>query len=186
VAGAALLTLFLTEPGAAAPDAAAQQAFNGGTGSATALGYKANPTNGNLSFGITAAESVAGHQNTGATGQSRAINLGVIGVTLAGEGCDGGDATLPEESQPQAVVVRSSDKGAEQGVRESEQGIIEKFARATTAPFGEAITTIAPTGDPATAYVSGGRTITHSGVVGGNAPRSTPSAWPAAPSSSAA
>jgi hypothetical protein len=166
---AVLLSFFITEPGAAAPDAPTQDSsFNKGTGSAIALGYKANPTNGNLSFGITAAESVAGHQNTQATGQSRAINLGVIGVTLAGKGCDGGDPTLPAEDQPQPVIVRSGEDGADEGVKESEQGLIEKFARATTAPFGEAITTIAPSGDPATAYVSGGRTISHSGVVGGN------------------
>src|SRR5436190_23787384 len=88
VVGAALLTFMLTEPGSAAPGTASQDSgFNNGTGSAIALGYKANPTNGNLSFGITAGESVSGHQNTAATGQSRAINLGVIGVTLAGEGC---------------------------------------------------------------------------------------------------
>jgi hypothetical protein len=165
---AVLLSFVLTKPGGAAPDSAAQrQSFNNGTGSALALGYKANPTNGNLSFGITAGESVAGHQNTGATGQARAINLGVIGVTLAGEGCDGGSATLPEESQPQPVIARSGEKGADSGYKESEQGAIEKFARATTAPFAEAITTIAPSGDPAAAYLSGGRTISSSGIVDG-------------------
>ncbi len=167
VGSAFLLTFLLTDPGSAAPNAA-QDAFDNGTGSAIALGYKANPTNGNLSFGITAGESVSGHQNTAATGQARAINLGVIGVTLAGEGCDGGDATLPEEEQPQPVIARSGDKGADQGYKESEQGLIDKFARATTAPFAEAITTIAPTGDPATAYISGGRTTSHSGVVEGD------------------
>ena len=166
---AVLLSFFLTEPGAAAPDAPSAAAeFNNGTGSAIALGYKANPTNGNLSFGVTAAESVSGHQNTAATGQSKAINLGVIGVTLAGEGCDGGSATMAEEDQPQPVIARSGEKGADQGIRESEQGVIEKFAKATTTPFAEAITTIAPSGDKATAYLSGGRTISSSGVVGGN------------------
>lgn len=164
VGGVTLATFLATAPGGAAP---AQEPFNNGTGSAIALGYKANPTNGNLSFGITAGESVAGHQNTGATGQSRAINLGVIGVTLAGKGCDGGDPTLAAEDQPQAVVVRSGEDGAEEGRRESEQGVIDKFARATPAPFGEAITTIAPMGDPAAIYVSGGRTTTHSGVIEG-------------------
>jgi hypothetical protein len=162
-----LLTFLLTAPGSAAPGAA-QDGFDNGTGSAIALGYKANPTNGNLSFGITAGESVSGHQNTAATGQARAINLGVIGVTLAGEGCDGGEATLPEEDQPQPVIARSGEKGADQGFSESEQGLIEKFARATTAPFAEAITTIAPTGDPATAYITGGQTVSHSGVVKGD------------------
>jgi len=168
VGGAVLLSIFLTQPGAAAPHAPSAEAFNNGTGTAIALGYKANPTNGNLSFGITAGEAIAGHQNTGATGQSQAIDLGVIGVTLAGEGCDGGAATMPEDQQPQPVIARSGEKGAEDGHSESEQGVIEKFARATTAPYAEAITTILPTGDPKTAYISGGRTTSHSGVIGGN------------------
>jgi hypothetical protein len=168
VSCAVLLTFLLTDPGSASPGALAQEAFDNGTGSALALGYKANPTNGNLSFGVTAGESISGHQNTAATGQSRAINLGVIGITLAGEGCDGGEATFPEEEQPQPVIARSGEKGADSGYKESEQGLIEKFARATTAPFAEAITTIAPTGDPATAYISGGRTVSRSGVVDGN------------------
>ena len=94
---------------------------------------------------------------------------GVIGVTLAGEGCDGGDATLPEEDQPQPVIARSGREGRRRRAsRSPSRAPIEKFARATTAPFAEAITTIAPSGDPATAYISGGRTISHSGVVGGN------------------
>lgn len=165
VAGVMLATFLATSPGSAAPQ---QEAFNNGTGSATALGYKANPTNGNLSFGITTGESLAAHQNTGATGQSRAVNTGVIGVTLAGEGCDGGDPTWAEEEQPQPVVVRSTDENAAEGRTESEQGAIEKFARATPAPFAEAITTIAPSGDPAAIYISGGRTIARSGVIDGN------------------
>ena len=93
VAAAATLTFTLTSPGST------QQApFGAGTGTAVALAYKVNPIFGNLSFGITLGESVAGHQNTGATAQSKAINLGVIGVTLAGEGCNGDDPTLPSES----------------------------------------------------------------------------------------
>ena len=167
--GAVLLVSGLaTTPGGAA---AAPEDFNRGTGSATALGYKVNPKNGNLSFGITFGESIAGHQNTGATGQSRAVNLGVIGVTLAGEACDGGDASWAEEDQPHPVIARSGEKGAEEGKSEFEQGVpggIKKFARATTDPFAEAITTIAPMGDPAAVEISGGRTTTHSGVVDGS------------------
>lgn len=168
VAATIALAIVATEPGAAAPSA---EAFRSGTGSATALGYKVNPTNGNLSFGVTVGESIAGHQNTAATGQSRAINLGVIGVTLAGTACDGGAPTWAEQDQPQAVIVRSDDKDAATGKTEYEQGFpfgIEKFARATTAPYAEAITTIAPLGDPETVFINGGRTITHSGVVNGN------------------
>lgn len=166
IIGVALAVALATEPGSAAPSGTP---FNNGTGSATALGYKVNPTNGNLSFGITFGESIASHQNTGAIGQSRAINLGVIGVTLAGKACDGGDPTLADEKQPHPLVVRSTDDGAAEGKTETEKpGGIDKFAKATTAPYAEAITTIAPMGDPATLFINGGRTITHSGIVGGN------------------
>jgi hypothetical protein len=167
VGAATLLTFLATDPGSASPGAPSQDGtFNAGTGTAIALGYKVNPVNGNLSFGITAGESVAGHQNTAATGQARAINMGVIGVTLAGEGCDGGEATLPEEQQPQPVVVRSGEEGAEEGKSEKEAELILKKARATVDPFAEAITEIAPMGDPGAVYITGGRTISHSGVVG--------------------
>ena len=168
VGAVTLLTFLATDPGSASPGAPSQaEKFNNGTGSAIALGYKVNPTNGNLSFGITAGESVSGHQNTGATGQARAINLGVIGVTLAGKGCDGGDATMPAEQQPQPVIARSGEDGAEAGKTEKEAELITKYARATMDPFAEAITEIAPMGDPATIYISGGRTTSHSGVIDG-------------------
>lgn len=162
----ALLTLIVTEPGGAAPGQ--EDVFNNGTGSATALGYLVNPTNGNLSFGVTVGESVAGHQNTAATGQARAINPGLIGLTLAGKGCDGGDPTLPAEDQPQPLIARSGEDGAAEGLTETEFGAIEKSARASTTPFAEAVTIVGATGDPTAAFISGARTISHSGVVDGN------------------
>ena len=74
-----------------------------------------NPAFGGLSFGITAGESIAGHQNTAAQAQSKAVNLGVIGVTLAGEGCEGDAPTLAEKDQPQPVIVSSDEAGAAEG-----------------------------------------------------------------------
>ncbi len=169
VGAVSALTMAVTDPGSAAPSGPAVPAqeatFGAGTGTAIAIAYKVNPVFGNLSFGITAGESVAGHQNTAAQGQSKAINLGVIGVTLAGEGCEGADATLPEEEQPQPVVVSSDDPGAAEGTREAELGAIEKFARATKAPWAEAVTTVAPAGDKGLALISGGRSRATSGVV---------------------
>lgn len=163
---AALLTFVATEPGAAAPEARAQQAFSPGLGNAVALGYKVNPAFGGLSFGITAGESVAGHQNTAAQGQSKAVNLGVIGTTLAGEGCDGADPTLAEEDQPQPVVVSSDERGADQGRSAQEaEGAITMFSRATKAPFAEAITKVAPVGEPGLAVISGATTTATSGVI---------------------
>lgn len=166
VGAASLLTYAVTDPGAAAPGAPAQGApFNAGTGTAIALAYKVNPVFGGLSFGITAGESVAGHQNTGANAQSKAINLGVIGVTLAGEGCEGADPTLPEASQPQPLLVSSTDPGAAQGKKASDAAVIEKFARATPAPFAEAVTTVAPLGNKDVALIQAGVSKATSGVV---------------------
>lgn len=152
-------------PSGAAPAQAAPAAFTPGTGTAIALAYKVNPIFGSLSFGITAGESVAAHQNTGAQAQSKAVNLGVIGVTLAGEGCKGANPTLPSEQQPQPVVVASDEPGADKGRTADLLGAIAMRARATTAPFSEAVTTVAPLGDPSVALISGGRSTATSGLV---------------------
>jgi hypothetical protein len=162
---AGVLTFMATTPGGAAVAQTGDEPFNAGTGTATAITYKVNPLVGNLSFGITAGLALAGHQNTGAQGQSAAVDMGVIGVTLAGEGCNGADPTWAAEDQPQPVIVFSNDEGAEQGVEEDEGGVITKFARATQAPFAEAITTVAPVGDAAIAQVRGGQSIATSGIV---------------------
>ncbi|MDP1820149.1 MAG: hypothetical protein Q8K58_09720 [Acidimicrobiales bacterium] len=160
-----VLTFLVSAPGSAAPTQEA--AFNPGTGSAIAVGYKVNPVFGNLSFGVTAAESVAGHQNTGSSAQSKAINLGVIGVTLGGEGCDGADPTLPADQQPQAVIVNADDEGAAEGRTATEAGgLISMSARATKDPIAEATTTIAPLGDMASVYVAGGQSSVQSGLIG--------------------
>lgn len=160
------LTFAATSPGTAAPQAAA--GFGPGTGQAIALVYKVNPIFGNLSFGITAGESVAGHQNTGATAQAKAVNLGVIGVTLAGEGCKGAEPTLAAEDQPQPLVVGSDDPGAAQG-KQAEllgvPGVITMNAKATKAPFSEAVTRVLPIGDPLGVLISGGTATASSGVV---------------------
>lgn len=162
----ALLTFVATEPGGAAPDRMAAAEFSPGLGNAIALGYKVNPAFGGLSFGITAGESIAGHQNTAAQGQSKAVNMGVIGSTLAGEGCDGADPTYAAEDQPQPVIVSSDDPGADKGKSAEEgNGAIKMFSRATKAPFAEAVTVVAPVGEPALAVISGARTTATSGVV---------------------
>lgn len=163
---ACALTFVATDPGAAAPGAPAQETpFNPGTGNAVAIAYKVNPVFGKLSFGITVGEAIAGHQNTGATGQAQSINLGVIGVALGGEGCNGGDPTLPMESQPQPTIVASGDPNAEKGKTEKEAEFITKFARATAKPFAEAVSRVAPLGSAAAVEVSGGTARATSGVV---------------------
>jgi hypothetical protein len=165
-AAVSLLTLALSAPGGAAPAADAPTVpFGNGTGSAIALVYKVNPIFGNLSFGITAGESVAGHQNTGATAQSQSLDLGVIGVTLAAAGCKGADPTLAAENQPQAVIVRSDDPGAANGKTATEGGVISQSARATAAPYAQADTEIAGVGEQSGLFISGGKATATSGIV---------------------
>jgi hypothetical protein len=165
---ATVLTFVASVPGRASPNQDAGEPFNNGTGNAIAMTYKVNPIVGNLSFGLTVGLSLAAHQNTGAQAQSEAVDTGVIGMTLAGEGCMGADPTWPEEDQPQPVVVGSNDEGAERGVQEDEAGLITKFARANPTPFAEAVTTSAPMGDSGVAQLAGGQSIASSGVVDGN------------------
>lgn len=163
---AALLTFVATDPGAATTGAPAQSSFNPGTGTAIALAYKVNPAFGGLSFGITAGESVAGHQNTGATAQSKAVNLGVIGVTLAGEGCEGAPPTLAEEDQPQPLIVASGDPGAAEGKSAQEaEGAIKMEAAASERPFARAITRVAPLGDAGVISITGGTSFASSGLI---------------------
>ncbi len=169
VVAVTVLTLLATSPGGAttAQDSTPTTAagpFGAGTGNAIALVYKVNPYFGQLSFGITAGEPVAGHQNTGAQAQSKAVNLGVIGVSLAAEGCKGAAPALAASQQPQPVVVGSDDPGAEQG-KSATLAAISMFAKASKQPFSEAITEVAPVGDPSGAMISGGKSTATSGVV---------------------
>ena len=164
---ASVLTFAITSPGSAetARQAAPTTPFGPGTGSAIALVYKVNPLFGNLSFGITAGESVAGHQNTGSQAQSKAVNLGVIGVTLAGEGCKGAAPALSSDKQPQPVIVSSDDAGAAAGKSAVFGGGIAMFAQASKVPFAKAQTEVAPVGVPNGVEISGGKSTATSGIV---------------------
>src|SRR5690606_6782646 len=100
---------------ATSPAASGQEAVEPGLGNAYAQGVKIDPRTGQLSIGLTYGMSLAGHQNKVAIAEARSLDLGIIGTLLAGEGCDGGDPTLPAEQQPQPLVVRSGEDGADKG-----------------------------------------------------------------------
>ncbi len=149
---------------AVSPAASGQTAVDPGTGNAYAQGYKIDPRSGQLSFGITYGMALAGHQNTVAIGESRSVDLGVIGTTLAGEGCDGGDPTLSKDKQPQPVVVRSTDDTKS---RTETEYAVEKHAEATNHPYAESIATTTAVGDPAAVQLGSTRSRSLSGVVDG-------------------
>src|SRR5688500_18675979 len=167
VGAVAALTVVVTDPGAAAPSAPAQETFNKGTGTAEANSIKVDPVAGGLSFGVGIGQALAGHQNTVGQAESRAYDLGVIGVTLAGQGCDGGDPTLPEDEQPQPEQISSTDENSEQGHKSTEPfagGQISKEVRATDDPMGEAVTVGAPFDIPGLLRVGATRAYARSGV----------------------
>jgi len=149
--------------------AAAEGDFQNGTATAIAQSYKVNPTASGLSIGITFGLSLSDYTNTVARAESRAIDLGIVGTTLAAEGCDGGAPTMSSDKQPQSVFVDSRDQDAAQGKTEQEKyaPFMTKSARATDQPESEAITTSAPIDVPGVLHIDGAksRTLTH--VVGG-------------------
>lgn len=154
----------------AAPASQQPDAFNKGTGQAIAQTYRLDPVAGGLSFGVGIGEALAAHQNQVATAEARAINLGVIGVTLAGDACDGGDPDLAAEDQPQAVRTDSNQPDAATPHTETESfagGQITKTVRATRDPFAEAVTTSAPFEIPGILRIANSRATAHSGIIDG-------------------
>ncbi|MEY2418187.1 MAG: hypothetical protein QOG90_867 [Actinomycetota bacterium] len=160
--GAAVLAAALTGPGVApalAGTPATQQ--TAGTASATATSYKINPTEASLSIGITFGISLAGYTNQVSQAESRGIDLGIIGTTLAAQGCSGGDPTLAADKQPQPLRSDSRDgKPGTQSAPEQFDGqtvpIITKSTQANATPYAEANTTTASlTGQGAFASIEG-------------------------------
>lgn len=144
-AGATLAALVAASVAPSSPAAAGEPATSktAGTASATATSYKVNPTTASLSIGITFGISLAGYTNQVAQAESRGLDLGIIGTTLAGEGCDGGDPTLAAEDQPQPLRADSRDTGASEQKTETEKylPVISKSVRADATPYGQADTT---------------------------------------------
>jgi hypothetical protein len=148
--GAAVLAAALTGPGVA-PAVAGTPATNqtAGTASATATSYKVNPTTASLSIGVSFGISLAGYTNQVSQAESRGIDLGIIGTTLAAQGCDGGDPTLAASKQPQPLHADSRDgKPGTQSAPEQINGqtipVITKSAEANATPYAEANTDTAP------------------------------------------
>ena len=150
----------------ASPSASGQEPVEPGLGSAYAQGYRIDPRSGRLSFGITYGMALAGHQNTVAVAEARSVDLGVIGTTLAAEGCDGGEPTFPREDQPQPLVVRSTEDGSDKGRTEVEYQV-EKRAMAADEPIARSVAVTAAAGEPSVIQVGSTSSETTSGVVDG-------------------
>ena len=164
--GAIAVVFFAWSPSAPAQTAPATGDLKPGRGLALAETEKIDPRTGSLSFAITAGRSIAGHQNTVAQASSQAFDFGVIGQTAASKGCDGGDPTLPEESQPHAVQVDSRQENPTADVDEDKVPVpAHKYTTANPTPFAEAITTTAPQTIGGFINIGGGVARAHSGLV---------------------
>jgi hypothetical protein len=144
-------------------------AFANGTASASSQGIKVNPTAAALSIGITFGVSLSGYTNDTAKAEARGIDLGIIGTTLAGEPCDGGEPSLAAEDQPQPLAVDSREPDAAAGKTGTDSisgqeipGFLKR-ARATAEPLAEATSMVVPLGQAGALEISGARadTITH-------------------------
>ncbi len=168
--GALAATFALGGQSAASPAQTAD--LKPGVGLAIAETEKLDPRAGGLSLGITAGRSIAGHQNTVAQASSQALDYGVIGSTLAAEGCDGSKPTLPSDQQPHAIQVDSRQANSTQDADEDKVPVpAHKHASANPTPYGEAVTTTGPLGVPGILSIGGGVATTHSGLVEDGAAR---------------
>ena len=170
-AAAAVMGAVLVMTSTAASQDAGAAAFQNGTASATSQGIKVNPTAAGLSIGVTFGVSLSGYTNDTAKAEARGIDLGIIGTTLAGEPCDGGEPTLAAEDQPQPVAVDSREPDAAAGKTGTDSisgteipGFLKK-ARATPEPLAEATALVVPLGQAGALEIAGARADTFTHVV---------------------
>ena len=153
--------------GAAAPQQTAP--IVPGQASAIAYAMKVDPRAGNLSIGVTLGTSVAGHQNTAAQATSQAVDLGSIGTSLAGEGCDGSAPTLPDSGQPHAVVADTRNPDSPQTIDEDESFApgFHKYVSVSPTPTADSVTSTAPFGIAGVIEIGAGRSEAMSGIING-------------------
>lgn len=170
---AALMGGMLVMTSVASSQTTATPTFGNGTASASAQAVKVNPTAAALSLGITFGISLSGYTNEVAKAESRGIDLGIIGTTLAGEPCDGGEPSFAAERQPQPLAVdsREPDAAAGKTAPETFDGqtlpVFQKSVRATSQPLGEATTLTVPLGQAGALEIAGARTNSITRVVDG-------------------
>lgn len=89
--------------------------FVPGSGDVKASFLALSPETAGLSVGVVVGETLADYQNDVARAQSRAVNTGALGASLAAKSCAGGDPSLKKEDLPTTVRVDSREPGAAEG-----------------------------------------------------------------------
>lgn len=143
--------------------AAAQTAGTDGNGTAqaTAQIVKIGPGVGALELATTAGTAVAQVANSLAQAKAQAVDLGLVGTALTGEGCDGGEATVRPEQLPQPTIVdnrKGEARSTSDEIPVSEiLGGGRETASANTTPASEATVEGIASAIASVVTVSGGR-----------------------------
>lgn len=155
VAAAVISPLLLAGPAVGATPA---QTDTPGTAQAIAELIQIDPAVGNLALTMRVGTAIAGHQNIGASSEARSVDLGFIGDILGGEGCNGGDPTIPPGTLPESVIANSADPEAADGYEGGVDGLVTSRAQADVVPSALAGSELEPLGVPGLAEITGGRT----------------------------
>lgn len=160
LAALATLGLVASTVGAAsaAPAAARQESGTASAGAGIAELVQIDPAIANLALTIRVGTSLAGHQNLGATSEARTLDLGFIGSILTGEGCDGGDPTIPPSAIPEIISANSSNPEDADGKTSDFADLVTAYVQADTNPSSHASSTLDPLGLPGVVDITGGRT----------------------------
>lgn len=128
-----------------------------GSGQAVAELFQLDPAIGNLALTIRIGTSLAGHQNAGASSEARSVDMGFIGDILTGEGCDGGESTIPPGTLPDSTYADSAVAEDAAGNDGGVDGLVAVRAQADATPSAAARSELLPIGLPGLVEIRGGR-----------------------------
>ena len=138
IAGALAAAVLVVVGAGASSTARAQATFDNGTAKATSIVAKIAPGVGSLELGITSGVAVAETTNALAQAQAQSFDLGLIGLALTAENCEGNSDISPEDlPQPVRADNRNGDASAgRDGVplADTALGGYRLLAEATTTP----------------------------------------------------
>lgn len=172
VVGATLtLLIWLSPTGRAAEEVVS------GSGDAQASVLRVGPTAGGLQVAVTFGQSLADYQGDVARGQSRVVDLGVLGLVLTAESCKGSAPPLDPSWLPPTLRSDSREDGAENGKRATYlgapsggapiAGIGDQQTRAEKTPRGSGTTTLGVIEIPGLLRAAGGVATAESAFVDG-------------------
>ena len=148
-----------TVPASASVANADSGAFIRGSATALAQAIQIAPATGGLNYAITSGIAIGGYSDEQGQAQAQTLDLGVIGTTLAAEGCDGSAAVLPKDQQPQPLIAQSMGKPVTKQKTYAGQvppaAFGSEYAEATGTPSGHAKTTGMRLGVPGVLTVDG-------------------------------